>query len=159
MVDETQMTQHNGHGKGSPLAAVVRDVRHVAHDVVELAELQTSLAKTELQGWWKQFIVPVVLLATVGILVASCILILLASASLTLAESASISLPLALLLVALGSLVTAGAMGAVAWGLIKKARAPLQESARELRQNVRWIKTVLRNVAHPSTFRTPFDES
>ena len=96
------MIQHNGNGrsKTSPLSTVVHDVRHVAHDVVELAELQANLAKAELQGWWKQFITPIALFLVAALVVSCCVLLLMSSAALKLAEAAEISVPLALLIVA-----------------------------------------------------------
>src|SRR5690242_2926374 len=72
MVEQTQMTEHNGHnGKSSsPLVTAARDVRQVAHDVVELAELQAIMARVELQGWWKQFVVPIVLVMIAAVIAA-----------------------------------------------------------------------------------------
>ena len=146
------MTQQNG--KVSPLTRVARDVRHVAHDVVELTELQTTLFKTELGGFWKQLVMPVVLFGLLGILVVSCTVVLLLSGAYQLVESASLSLPLALLLTGLGGLLLAAVLGTVGWTLLKKSRAPCPESARELGRNLRWIKTVLKDVVqHPATPR------
>jgi len=36
----------------------------LAHDVVELAELQSALVRLELEGWWKQLVMPAALLVT-----------------------------------------------------------------------------------------------
>jgi len=150
MVDETIMTRNNGNGKASPLAAVAKDFQHVAHDVVELAELQATLVKAELQGWWKQFIMPIVLFGLAAVLATCCLIILLHSAGLQLAESADISLALAMLIVGASGLLLAGILGGIGYGLVKKFRPPLPESKREFSRNLRWIKTVLKEVRHPA---------
>jgi len=146
------MIQQNG--KISPLTRVARDVRHVAHDVVELTELQTSLLKTELGRFWKQLVIPAVLFALAGIFLASCVVVLMLSGAYQLVESASLSLPAALLLTGLAGLLLASVLGSVGWSLIKKFRSPCPESARELGRNLRWIKTVLKDVTHPATWRS-----
>src|SRR5688572_6887891 len=151
MVEQKKMTQHNGHnGKTSPFVSVARDVSQVAHDVVELAELQAALARTELQGWWKQFIMPVVLLLIGAVVAASCILLLMASAALQLSEVAELSVPLSLLLVAVAGIVLTLALSGAAYLLIKKTRGPLQQSKQELTRNLRWIKTALKTSTQPA---------
>lgn len=147
------MSQHNG--KSSPLATVARDVGQVAHDVVELAELQTALVKTELQGWWKQFVLPGVLFVLATVIACCSLLILIVSAGLKLAEAASLSLPLALFLTACGAAVIALLIAVGGWILVKKAHGPLEASTRELSRNLRWIKSALKDAARsPATNRT-----
>lgn len=143
------MTRNNGNGKGSPLADVAKDVRHVAHDVVELAELQASLAKTEFDGWWKQFLMPIVLAVVAAVLAFGCLIILLQSAGLQLAASTDLSLPLSMLIVGLSGIVLAGLLLGISWILVKNFRPPFPESKREFGRNLRWIKTVLKEVRHP----------
>lgn len=150
------MTQHNG--KASPFTKVARDVRHVAHDVVELSELQAALFKAELQGWWKQFIFPIVLFAVSAVIAASCVVVLLLSAGHAMAAWGEISLALGLLLAATGAIVLACVLGAVGWSMMKKARSPCPQSSREFSRNLRWIKTVLKDATRPEPYRTPTEE-
>jgi uncharacterized protein YacL len=142
------MIQRNG--KSSPLANVARDVSQVAHDVVELAELQVALLKTEVQGWWKQFIMPVVLATSASVILICCLLLLMASAALQLAESTDLSLALSVLLTACGGMIIALILAVVGYSIVKKARGPLEESKLELSRNLRWIKAALK-----STGRAP----
>jgi hypothetical protein len=154
------MSAHNGHnGKTSPFVTVARDVSQVAHDFVELAELQAALARIELSGWWKQFILPTVLIVVGSVLGLICLPILLAAAAMQLSVAAEISLPLALLIVGAGT----GAMGLVvilvAYTKFKNMRGPLQESRQELSRNLRWIKRTLKgsNPAKSATNPQPMD--
>lgn len=140
------MSEHNGHnGKASPFVTVARDVGQVAHDVVELAELQAALAKIELQGWWKQFIMPIALGVIASVIAASSLLFLLASAALQLEAMTELSIALCVFLVACGAAVIAGILVGVAYARIKKARGPLEQSKHEFSRNLRWIKTALKS--------------
>ena len=150
------MTQHNGHnGKASPLATVARDVSQVAHDVVELAELQAAMARIELQGWWKQFILPVALSLVAALFAACCVLLLLVSAALQLAESAELSIPLSLLIVGVGTAILAGGLVAGAYAILKKVHGPLQQSKQEFTRNLRWIKTALKSSTRAAATSQP----
>lgn len=140
------MTEHNGHnGKASPFVTVARDVGQVAHDVVELAELQAALARIEIQAWWKQFIAPIVLVLVASVIAASALLLLLGSAALQLSSMTELSVPLCLFIVACGAVVVALALAAVAYSRISKARGPLEQSKHEFARNLRWIKTALKS--------------
>ena len=138
---------HNGNGKASPLVTVARDIRQVAHDVVELAELQAALARVELQDWWKQFITPIILAVAAGVVAASALLILLASAALFLAEAAELSVAMSLLIVAGSAIVLTLVLLGISYAMLKKSRGLLQLSKQELTRNLRWIKTALKSSA------------
>lgn len=150
------MIQHNG--QTSPFSKVARDVRHVAHDVVELSELQAGLLKTELQGWWKQFILPVSLIAVASVIAACSVVVLLMSAGHGIAAWAEISLALGLLCAGGGAVLIAGVVGGIGWALLKSARSPCPESTREFSRNLRWIKTVLKDAGRAESRQTLREE-
>lgn len=149
MVGKAQMIHHNGK-TSSPPVAVARNMSQVAHDVVELAELQSALVKLELSGWWKQLVFPTVLLIIAGIVALSCLPILVLSLAYGLAALTSLELGWCLLIASASCLVIAAIIGLVGWMKLKAAQAPLTESRRELSQNLRWIKSVLKQRARPS---------
>jgi len=149
LVDETHMTKHNGKPIAPPVA-VARNLHLLAHDVVELVELQSAMAKLEMQDWWKRLITPGVLLVVSVIVALGCIPIFLFSAAHGLAEAASMSLWLALLIVAAVSALLAGVLALVGWKKLVACQAPLRQSKQELGRNLRWIKATLKHSAPPS---------
>ena len=143
------MIHHNGKPTSPPIA-VARNMSQLAHDVVELAELQSALIRLELQGWWKQLVLPTMLMVTGAVLALSCLPVLIVSAGIGLAFATDWSVALCLLLAAVGAVLIAALIGAIGWMRFKAAQAPLSESRRELGRNLRWLKTVLKHRASPS---------
>jgi hypothetical protein len=149
MVDETQMTHHNGKPIAPPVA-VARTLNCLAHDVVELAELQGAMFKFEMQGWWKKLIAPAMLLVISVVIAMGCVPVLLFGLAYGLSEATSLSMAVSLLIVAASSLVVAVILGLVGWSLLKACSSPFSQSTRELSQNLRWIKATLKHSAPPS---------
>ena len=151
MVGETNMTHQNGNGKSTaPPLVFSRNMSQLAHDVVELAELQSALVRLEFQGWWKQLVVPCGLLIVSVVIALSCMPVLVLSAAYGLQQVTSLSLALCLLIAGGVGAAIAVVMALVGWSKLKAAQAPLSESRRELSRNIRWIKSVLQHRAGPS---------
>lgn len=143
------MTHHNGKSTAPPVA-VARSMQQLAHDVVELAELQTAMIQLELKGWWKQLVAPIAFFAIAFLLAVSSIPILILSGAYGLHVATDLGMGWSLLIAAGVSLLIGGIVGYLGLRALKAAHAPLEESRRELSQNVRWIKTVLQHQARPS---------
>lgn len=143
------MTHPNGKPTAPPVA-VARNMSQLAHDVVELAELQTAMIRLELHGWWKKLLLPSGLLVAAAAIALGCIPILILSAAYGLAQATSLSMALCLLIAAVGAAVIAAGIGWLGWIRLQVAQAPLSESRRELSRNLRWVKTVLKYRAKPS---------
>lgn len=122
----------------------------LAHDVVDLAELQTSLIQIELHGWWKKLLMPAAILVASLVIGLSCMPILILSAAYALQLSTSWSLALCLCIAGLGAAVLAVIVGLVGWSKLKAAQSPLSESRKEFSRNIRWIKSVLQHRAGPT---------
>jgi hypothetical protein len=151
MVGETHMTHQNGNGRSTaPPVVFSRNMSQLAHDVVELGELQASLVRLEIEGWWKQLIVPAVLLVVALVIGLSSMPVLILSGAYGLQQATSLSLAVCLLISGGGAVLLAAVIGAIGWAKLKSAQAPLSESRRELSRNVRWIKSVLQHKAGPS---------
>ncbi|MGE0761436.1 MAG: hypothetical protein AB7O38_30765, partial [Pirellulaceae bacterium] len=66
---------HHKNGKSLPPAAMARDASQVAHDVVELAELHSSLLLLETKTAVQQLVTPLVLLAVGGVMAVCSLLV------------------------------------------------------------------------------------
>lgn len=138
-----------------PPMAVARTMSQLAHDVVELAELQSALVRLELEGVRQKIAAPVVLLGVTAIVGITCIPLMMVSGALGLTELTGWPLWASLLAVAAVGLVVAVICGLVGWGKVKALSSPLPESRREWSRNMRWIKSVLRHKASPTSALHP----
>jgi hypothetical protein len=141
------MTQRNG--KGSLPRAMARDMGHVAQAVVELAELQWSLAWLEIRVWSRKLIFPAVLFVSACVFAVTCLVILLLSAGYALAHFVPMNLALALCIVGCAGIVVSCLSGLVARRLWKSAvHLPFSQSRHELARNMRWFKTTVTGAVH-----------
>ncbi|MGE3778466.1 MAG: phage holin family protein, partial [Pirellulaceae bacterium] len=131
-------------GKSLPPAAMARDASQVAHDVVELAELHSSLLLLETKTAVQQLVTPLVLLAVGGVMAVCSLLVLLLSGAWALAEFTTLSLSISLLIVGGGTMLIAVVVALAGWAGLKRLQSPFEESSREFRRNVNWFKTAVR---------------
>lgn len=129
--------------------AMARSLNSLAHDVVELAELQTAMFRMEVGGWWGRLVLPGVLLISAIIFGLGCIPILLLSAAHGMTQAAGVPLPLSLLIVGGAVAAVAALMGWAGYRRLKACHSPFRESQRELSRNLRWIKSTLKHSAPP----------
>jgi hypothetical protein len=121
-----------------------RDLGKVGHEVMQLAKLQISVFRCELRRWQRQLILPTMSLAAAVVVAISCVPMLMLSAAYGLAGSGLISFPLSLLIVAISSTALAGLSGLVAWKRIRNLEPPFDRFRRQLVQNLRAVKSILR---------------
>jgi hypothetical protein len=140
---------------GKPIVKDTNVVGHfseLAHDVVELAELQAKLLSLDAASAWERIRVGVVL-----VIVGACVLlgslpVVLLSLAEALAEYALWPRTAALAAAGGIGLVAAGVILGLAWYRLKTMMAAFRRSQEELSQNVAWLKTSLRR-QRPTGFR------
>jgi len=123
--------------------AVARNARAIAHDVLELAELQTELLKVDARDWVKRLVLPIVLVAVALAAAVGCIPILLLSLARLLYELIDMPFSLALLISGVVGLFIAVVCGLVGWKRLSGSVSVFGRSREELQRNIRWIKRVL----------------
>jgi hypothetical protein len=138
----------NGHSKTQfPPGAVARDIGSLAHDAIELSELQFDLFKIELRQAALGLIGPVVLFAVAAITILASLPLLLFFVATALIEWAGWSgayAPWAYLTAfGIGALLAA-IVGVVGWTILKRKLVLFRSSREELTRNIAWIKNALR---------------
>lgn len=144
-------------GAPSPSGEIRHGVRHLARDMVTLAELQANLLQVETRDWFTKVAIPALVLGVSAAVVALASLpILLLSFAYWLVDVAALSLPLALLAAGGVGLLVAIAFGLLAVQRIKRGRGAFAKFQLELGRNVRWLKQILgRPTAVADTYSPP----
>ena len=133
----------NGKAKtGEP--SVVASFSDLAHDVVELGELQTQLLKLDVTAAWLRMKTGVVLLVVGACLLLGCIPILWLTIAESLVEFADWSRTAAMGVAFLIGVAVAGAFTAIAWIKLKAMFETFERSRDELNRNIAWIKSSLK---------------
>jgi hypothetical protein len=131
----------------------------LAVDALRLVDLQMQLLAVDVRSFWSKARITVLLLAvgTAGLIAA--LPVGLFGCAEYLRQSLSISIEFALLLVAGACLLVAG--GLIVWSIhqLTLAAVPLQRSAEELRENVRWMRGLLHNEPSAPANAPPRDVS
>ncbi len=147
----------NTNGKAKPAGPnVAASFTNLAHDAIELAELQAKLLKLDAQAAARNSGMSVALLVVGVCLLLGCVPVaLVALAELFVAQfewSRAASYAAA---AGIGLALSAGA-GAAAWSRIRTAAASLERSRNELNRNIAWIKSNLKrekSLAEPTARR------
>jgi uncharacterized membrane protein YqjE len=136
-------------------AGVADSVSGLAHDVVELGELQAQLLMSELKKS-SQKTRTCLILAVIGIclLLASVPVALLALAE-VLVEQLDWSRSAALGVATLVGLLLSAAFAGAAYAILRSGLFSLQRSRAEFNQNIAWIKSTLRNREQYRAFGKP----
>lgn len=135
-------------GRRSARETPARVMRHsmgeVAHDLTELGELQAELLVVDLKETARGLILPAGLALFGLMLLAACFPVLVAGLALWLAQGTGLSFPAAFAATAACVAVVSGlfVLGAVLWA--RASLSTFERSKRELRQNLDWIKQVLK---------------
>jgi hypothetical protein len=155
MVDETQMSGHNGPTTAtqSPTEAVAHGVGGLIHDVVELTELQFQLFKMDLRESLLRMAVPAALWAIGGLLLAGCFPIGLICLAEALVHFAGMNPVTAFAIVTIVGALVAVVFAVGGWLLWRRALGTFRRSRDELARNVAWIKRALRRRGRPETSR------
>jgi hypothetical protein len=131
-------------GKAKPEPNVVASFSDLAHDVVELGELQAQLLKLDLAAAWQRTRNGVILLVIGGCLLLGCIPILWLTIAEALVEFAEWSRTASLAVAGLIGLAIAGAIAGAAWMKLKKMLEKFNRSRDDFVRNVAWVKSTLK---------------
>jgi len=148
MASQAEVVRRSQH-QPSDLAQGAGDL---AHDVIELGELQVSLLKADAADAVKGAITPVILIGVGAVVMLSTLPVLVLSVGYLVAEnvtamstSASLASTAGVFVLVFGGMVAGGA-----WLLTKRLNV-FSRSMEELSRNIRWIKTVLKHGGGAST--------
>jgi hypothetical protein len=135
---------HNGRER-APMPDVAGSVSGLAHDVIELTELQLRLLQLDVNKSTQKLRVCLIL-AIVGIclLIASIPVALFALAE-VFAEQLDWSRSAAFGASALIGVILSAIFAGAAYGVVRSGLFSLERSREELNNNVAWVKTSLRN--------------
>lgn len=143
-------THPNGASNGRsqfPPGAVARDIGSLAHDAIELSELQFDLFKIELRQAVLGLFGPLILFFVAGMTVLASLPLLLFFIANGLIEWAGWEggyAPWAYLAAfGIGALL-AGIVGVVGWNILKRKLNLFRTSREELSRNIEWMKSALR---------------
>lgn len=124
--------------------SVANSIGDIIGDITMLAELQVDLLRADSSESVKKLVVPAVAFVTGVMVFAACFPILLMLIAVALYEYAEFSLTLSVGISAIAGFVVGGfALTIGAWGL-KRALSYFERSAKELRQNIKWLKNLKR---------------
>lgn len=144
MVDQTQIT--NGRSRSnSPPRRVARNVSGLAHDMVNLAELQAQLFVLDAKQAGRRAILPMMLLMIGTVFALSAVPVAILGVAYVLIEY-TILLPWAALLVAAAGGAVIGGVVALAGAKWFTGRMELMKRSKiEFQHNLKWVKSVLRH--------------
>jgi hypothetical protein len=142
----------NTNGKSKPARPnVAESFTGLAHDAIELAELQATLLKLDAQAAARNGGMSVALLVIGACLLLGCVPVALTA----LAEVfvAQLEWPRAAAFAASAAigLALSAAIGTRAWYRVRVAFAALERSRNELSRNIAWIKSNLKRAKHAGT--------
>ena len=156
MVDQTQMTERsNGRGHAahrstfSSTRSAARNMAHLLHDAVTLAELQLRLLVLDCQQAGASLRAPTIAIGLGAILALSCVPVALVGIAILLMDVGGFTRVEAVWLTfAIALIVAAVSVSCGVWWL--RSRTSLFESSRvEWVQNIERLKEMLRRTSHP----------
>ena len=145
MADQEKMSTMNGTSNATQRKPqVFRSISHLAHDAIELGELQIQLLKTDGDRAVGRVRSAIVLAVVALAFLLSSLPVLLLAASESLVAYAQWSRPLALLVAAVTALAVCAIAAAVGWSKVRQSLKSFRRSSEELSRNVAWLKSELR---------------
>lgn len=150
MVDQTTVKPRaDGAGNGAqpfPPRAVARNMADLGHDVTTLAELQAQLLMADSRAAVRRVTGPTVIAAGAAVLALASVPILLMAIAFAFEAGTGWPTWACFLLTAAIFLTLSGLLLLVAYFGLRRSLDPFERSRTELQQNVRWLKTALRNM-------------
>ena len=146
MVGETKMNRNGDSNNVEP--NVGRSFSGLAHDVVELSELQARLLLMDLRASSARLRTTAVIAVVGTTVLLGCVPVALLALAEVLVEQATWSRSLALGVSTLIGLAISGILFAVVWMKIRNGLSTFDRSRHEFAQNVGWMKSALRG--HPA---------
>ena len=148
MVYEKKMRVTNRTLNGAPQKPqVLRSLSHLAHNVIELSELQVQLLKTDGDRAVERVKSSIVFAGVSVALLLSSLPVLLLAAAEALIVYAEWNRPLSFLVAAMTSLFACALCAAVGWQKFKQSYGSFSRSSDEFSRNVAWLKSELRGGA------------
>jgi uncharacterized membrane protein YqjE len=150
------MSEHNGRTAGvGPGRVLGRSVSHLGSDIITLVELQTALFQVDFRDWSRGMVkAAIALVAALAFLLASTPVLVL-SLGYFINEATDLSLSLSMLIAAGAGLLIAGVCAAVGLWMLKRDQSVFHRFKGELKQNVNWLKQVLKNPTEADSARVP----
>lgn len=161
MVDQTKMNGANGRGQSvtGNTRSAARNVAHLLHDAVTLAELQFRLFLLDCQQLRTKLGTSLVAISIGLVLALSCVPVALAGIAFLLHDVAGLSrLAAVWITFALTLVVGAVCIGLGVWWL-KNATNVFESSRVEWTQNMERLKEMLRRSSHPTQTARDFEGS
>jgi len=138
-LDDTGAKRANGSAR-----VVAGHLADVAHDIVELTELQSRLLVNDLKMVVQRAVLPVIALCAALCLAQGAVPVLLLAIARFAGSQSNATLPLAFALTALGTLIVSSLMAWLGWKKLQKSLEELERTKLELSRNIAWIKKSLR---------------
>jgi hypothetical protein len=140
------MSEHNGRRTGvGPGRVLGRSVSHLGSDIITLVELQTALFQVDFRDWTRGMVkAAIALVAALAFLLASAP-ILFISLGYYINEATELSLSLSMLIAAGAGLLVAGICAGLGVWMLKRDQSMFHRFKGELKQNINWLKQVLKN--------------
>jgi len=141
MADQTQINHSNTASPFELSGSLGSEVGEVAHDLLQLTELQSQLFLVEFREFGRRSFLPSLFLITGAMLGAACIPIALIAIAFALVELAKLSMATSFLIVLAVGLVGSVVLSIVGWMQMRKRIGFLPRSQEEFARNYRWIKS------------------
>jgi len=142
MVHQTKVNTNGKANAADPNVAA--SFSSLAHDAVELAELQAQLLKLDVQAAARYGGMSIILLVVGACLLLGCVPVALAALAEMFVAHYGWSQAGALGAAAAVGLAISAVAGAAAWYRLRKALQSLQRSRGELNRNIAWLKSNLK---------------
>jgi hypothetical protein len=134
----------NTNGKAKATPNVAASFSHLAHDAIELAELQARLLKLDAQAAARNGGMSIALLVVAACLLLGCVTIALVALAEVLVAEFDWSRAAGFAAAAGVGFALSGVVGTAALLRVKSALAALERSRNELNRNIAWIKSNLK---------------
>jgi uncharacterized membrane protein YqjE len=161
MVDQTKMNGANGRGQstGNSTRSAARNIGHLLHDAVTLAELQFRLFLLDCQQLKSKLGASLIAIGVGVVFALSCVPVALAGIAFLLCDVAGFS-RLAAVWTTFGLTVVVGAccIGCGVWWL-RNATDVFESSRVEWSQNIERLKEMLRRSSHPTQSQRDLEEA
>jgi len=130
----------------------------LAHDALELAELQTQLLKMDAKATSKRIQLTAILVAVGLVVLLASLPVALITVAETIVVQSSLGTPVAYAITTLSALVLSAALIGTGYWRLKSGVTTFERSSHEFRKNLDWIKSSLKKsdgAKPPSTEPTP----
>lgn len=124
--------------------AIGRSLSGLAHDVIELGELQSRLLLMDVRASSRRIRTTLVLAAVAAVVLLGCIPVALTSLAEYLIVAAEWTRPVAMLAATTAGLVVSGLLFGLTWARWQTGFATFDRSRDEFHHNVDWLKSNLR---------------